>query len=906
MADDKQNKVIFCPACNGGGQIEHRTCSSCQGVGTYMFFDDNYLIWKKSYTPTIIYSNKIQRGVNQLINLLLLLIALAGLSFLFFQFYYITTTGVPILMLASWQNFKMLGFWSTMPFMMYLFYRISREDEGYKNVMIKSFDSEQVSSLKKRGKKIDISHSFSLNNIKALERAYHYAVKDQESAIQPIHVFAALLSDEKVSLIFARLGINVKQFQKQLVNIFLKDNIVVKNQGLNLSTETLEAVFGAYQIAYDKRKKKTDIAELIESLVLTDERIREILYDRDIDADKIKNVAEWIRTQELLQERYLSFRKKAFFKPKGVMNRAMTAVATPFLDLFSEDLTQLSRSGYLNLCVGREKELEDIYSLIDSGQRAVILVGFPGVGKTNIVEGVANNMVAEEVPIELQDKRFVSLSLSKLIAGAQGEGELENRILGIMNEIAKAGNIILFIDNIHNMVGATSVGTESLDLSEVFSEFIKKYNVITISTTTPGDYTKYIESNPLGQYFEKVKIEEPDFNKTVQIMEAKVTMIENKERVYFSYEALEKIVELSKRYIPDRYFPEKAILIMTEVAGKVRRQRGKNWIIDGEDVAGYISEKTSIPLTQITQKESEKLLNLEKVIHQRMVDQDEAVNFVANALRRARTEIRDAKKPIVNLLFLGPTGVGKTELAKTVAEVYFGEENKMIRLDMSEYQNKDSLDRLIGSASGGQAGQLTEVVRKKPFSILLLDELEKAHPDILNVFLQVMDDGRLTDGLGRTIDFTNIILIATSNANTTFIQQKIQEGWPIERIKTSLIQGELKDYFRPEFLNRFSGVVVFKPLSEDDLFQITKLLLKKLEATLEVKGIRLEATDEAVRELAHEGYDPIFGARPLKRVIQEKVDNALANFLLTGEIGRRDKVILEPGGQIKIEQAKEF
>ncbi len=536
----------------------------------------------------------------------------------------------------------------------------------------------------------------------------------------------------------------------------------------------------------------------------------------------------------------------------------------------------------------------------------MVLVGFPGTGKTNIIEGAANNMVAEEVPKVLQDKRFVSLSIAKLVAGAGGAGELEQRVLTIINEIARAGNIILFIDNIHNLVGAASVGTESIDLSEVFSEFLRRYNVITIATTTPPDYTKYLENNPLGQLFERVMINEPEFNQAIQMLEAKVGFVEAREQVYFSYEALERIVELSQRYISDRYLPEKAIIILEEVGSKVRKEKGKNWVVTGEDVAALISAKTNIPLTQITQSESDKLLNLEKIIHQRIVGQNEAVDFVANALRRARTEIRDLKKPIVNLLFLGPTGVGKTELAKTVAEVYFGDENNMIRLDMSEYQNKESLDRLIGSATGGEGGYLTEAVRKNPFSLLLLDELEKAHPYILNIFLQVMDDGRLTDALGRTINFTNIILIATSNASTEYIQRKILEGWPLEKIKQDLILNELKNYFRPEFLNRFNGIVLFKPLTKEEIVEITKLLLKKLAQTMEVKGIKLEATEEAVRELAKEGFDPIFGARPLKRVIQEKVDNALANFLLTGKIGRRDKVILEKGWVIRIEQAKEL
>ena len=312
-------------------------------------------------------------------------------------------------------------------------------------------------------------------------------------------------------------------------------------------------------------------------------------------------------------------------------------------------------------------------------------------------------------------------------------------------------------------------------------------------------------------------------------------------------------------------------------------------------MAALVAEKTNIPVTKLTEKESTKLLNLEEQIHKRLIGQNEAVNMVAAALRRARTELRSQKKPIVNLLFLGPTGVGKTELAKTVTEVYFGKENRMIRLDMSEYQEKGSINRLIGVPGGEKGGLLTESVRLNPSSLLLLDEIEKAHPDILNVFLQVMDDGRLTDALGRTINFTNLIIICTSNAGTDFIQEEIVKGTSVEIITETLIQEKLKPYFRPEFLNRFDGIVVFKPLGMEEIKQITKLLLKKLIKQLEEKGIILKATDEAITELAKAGFDPAFGARPLRRTIQNQVSDVLAKLLLTKKIGRRDIVILEKG-----------
>jgi ATP-dependent Clp protease ATP-binding subunit ClpA len=346
---------------------------------------------------------------------------------------------------------------------------------------------------------------------------------------------------------------------------------------------------------------------------------------------------------------------------------------------------------------------------------------------------------------------------------------------------------------------------------------------------------------------------------------------------------------------------------MEEVAVFVRKRRGSDAVVSGEDVATVVSEKTNITVTKVTEAESARLMNLEERIHERIIGQDEAVRAVASALRRARVELRDLRRPIANLLFLGPTGVGKTELAKTVAEVYFGDETNMIRLDMSEYQDAQSIYRLLGSpvetGRGNEGGYLTEAVRHNPFSLVLLDELEKAHPDILNVFLQVMDDGRMTDTTGRTIDFTNVIIIATSNAGTEVIQEGIREGATIDQLREQLLERELGRYFRPEFLNRFDQIVVFRPLAESEIVSVARLLLKQLAKRLEQKGIHLEASEAAVRELANAGFDPVFGARPLRRVIQERVDDALAKFLLTGKLGRRDRVILEPGGVIRVEEA---
>ncbi len=668
----------------------------------------------------------------------------------------------------------------------------------------------------------------------------------------------------------------------------------------------------AYLEAYDNRARKVDLPDLMVAIAGLNGLASEVLFDSEVDLDKVKNVAQWLRIQKLMRENWQKFRRRARLKPAGGMNRAMTAVATPYLDVFGQDLTRLAKLGYLAPCLNREKEISAIYRLIEGGNQSVILVGQDGVGKTAILEGLAQRMMAEEVPPILRDKRLINLSVAKLVSGAS-PAEAEARLLAVVDEILRSGNIVLAIGNIQDMIGITAppiggqaVVGHSLDLAEVLVSALAKKHFFCLATANPLNYRRYIEPSALNNVLEKVEIAEMSPNQAIQVLEAKSGPIEYKNKVYFSYEAIAKTVELADRYLRERYLPAKAVGLLEETAIAVRKKKGERGIVAGEDVAEIIAEKTKIPVTKITADESQKLLNLEERIHQRLVGQEPAVKMVATALRRARTELRDIHRPIANLLFLGPTGVGKTELAKTVAEVYFGSENQMIRLDMSEYQEQSAINKMIGAAGSKEGGYLTEAVRRSPFSLLLLDEIEKAHPDILNIFLQVMADGRLTDSQGRTIDFTNVILIATANAGTQFIQDKLKSGVNIQVVKDQLIGGELNKYFRPEFLNRFDGIIVFKPLAMAEVEQIAGLMIKKLADRLAVKGINFQVSPEAIKELAVAGFDPVYGARLLRRVIQEKVEDNLANYLLQNKIGRRDTIILQSGGWFKIEKAEQF
>ena len=626
------------------------------------------------------------------------------------------------------------------------------------------------------------------------------------------------------------------------------------------------------------------------------------MHEFAVDKDKIRNIILWFIVNEQLAANYKRYRKMASFKPGSNMDRAYTSVATPVLSHFSYDLTIAAKWGKLEFCVARHEELEDIWEKFESGQHGVLLVGPPGAGKNTVIDGVAQLMVREDVPKFLRDKRLVELDLSRLVSGVASAQALQ-RMVVVIDEVVRAGNIILYINNIENLMGISSGTEESFDLSEVLVDAIERKSIFCLAAVTRENFTKYIEGKPLGQALAPVAIKEPSGNQAIQIIESKIGYLEGKYKVYFSYNAIEEVIELSAKYIHDRYLPEKAINILEQVAVKVAKEKGEQTLVSEDDIARIISELTGIPVTKVTESEGVNLLKLEELIHQRMVNQEEAVAMIASSLRRARTQMRAGKRPIANFLFLGPTGVGKTELSKTVAAVYFGSEKHMIRLDMSEYQHPDSVKKMIGDATG-VAGYLTEAVRKAPFSLILLDELEKAHPDILNLFLQVFDDGRLTDGQGRTIDFTSSIIIATSNAGALFIQKQILAGARIENIKPTLINEYLNKVMRPELINRFDGVIVFEPLSRENVVDIAKLMLKSIADMLKEKGINFEAREEGVRILAKLGFDPKFGARPLRRLLQEKVEDIIANKILAGELKRRDTVIVDEQAIIQVEKAQ--
>ncbi|MFA5029630.1 MAG: AAA family ATPase [Patescibacteria group bacterium] len=913
--NEKKLDYLLCSSCQGRGEVNGAPCPVCQGRSLGLWLGDVLLFWGKSINSSAVLENQIRNIFKIIINSLLWVFGAVGIISLIWQLRLIWGTSPlsPQTNLLFLEGFWASVFWLSLVTDLYLFYRLSREADRQKKIKEKKYQSaddnllasERIGNFsffkqldKKR--KIDVSFSYVHDAWLAVNRSYLLARKLKHHEIEPVHLLASLLSFSKVALIIGRLGISRELLEEKLAKALAKLPV---GQKTGISLKIRKILLGAYQNAYLQNRHRVEVIDLFYVACQLDETVSNIMYDFEADLNKINNVVMWQGFQQILMENWLHFRSASRFKPRGDIDRAMTALATPFLDHFSQNLTTLAKYGYFVPCIGRDKELEEIFRAIESGgQRNVILVGEPGVGKSAIIEGIAQKMVTEEVPQSMQDKRLMSLNIASLIGGTTPD-KAQERLIRVMEEIIRAKNIILVVENIRELIGITTGEEESLDLSEIFAKYLLNGNFLCFTTATVGDYGRYIEgNNVLNDVFKLVKVPEVSRDGAIQVLELKSGIIEYSNRVFLTYEAIEKAVDLSSRFIHDKFLPSKAISVLEEAATMASKTRGKRTVVTGEDVAEIISQLTNIPATEVTQEESEKLLNLEARIHERIVGQNEAVKMVSTALRRARTELRSTKRPITNLMFLGPTGVGKTELAKAVAEVYFGNEKNMIRLDMSEYQETASLNRLIGTEDS--PGHLTEAVRKNPFSLVLLDEIEKADLNILNIFLQVMDDGRLTDGRGRLIDFTNTIIIATSNACTPFIQEQVRAGKEVESVKDDLVNDKLLAYFRPEFLNRFDGIIIFKPLTREEVKSIARLMLLRVAKTLEERGLGLEATDSFIEELSVAGFDPVFGARPLRRVIQEKVDDVLANYILQKRLSRRDVIVFDEKGKVDVRRGE--
>ncbi len=639
---------------------------------------------------------------------------------------------------------------------------------------------------------------------------------------------------------------------------------------------------------------------------------------------------------------------------------------TPTLDKFGRDLTQLANEGKFDPVIGRDKEIERIMQILSRRTKNnPCLIGEPGVGKTAVAEGLAQKIASGDVPESLKNKRLVTVDLSSMVAGAKYRGEFEERLKKVVEEVISAGNVILFIDEIHTIVGAGSA-EGAIDASNILKPSLARGELQLIGATTLNEYKKYIEKDAaLERRFQPVMVGEPSVEETCGILAGIRDKYEAHHGVKITDEALEAAAKLSARYITDRFLPDKAIDLIDEAASKKKlstltepddlkdienqleqiskdkqeaitaqdfekaaqlrdkekelnekaKERKENWkevstsnelTVTADDIADIISSWTNIPVRKLAEEESERLKNLEGILHTRVIGQDEAVTAVAKAIRRGRAGLKDPKRPIGSFLFLGPTGVGKTELSKALADTMFGTEDAMIRVDMSEYMEKHSVSKFIGSPPGyvgfEEGGQLTEKIRKHPYSVILFDEIEKAHPDVFNIMLQILDDGILTDAQGRKVDFRNTVIIMTSNLGAKDIlntasklgfasedKEKDAAKSENEKIREKVME-EVKRAFKPEFLNRIDEIIVFRRLVEEDIEKIAKLMLDSLKKRLEANEITAEFSDEAVALISKKGFDPVYGARPLRRAIQSNIEDMLSEEIIDGNIKAGDKI----------------
>ena len=640
------------------------------------------------------------------------------------------------------------------------------------------------------------------------------------------------------------------------------------------------------------------------------------------------------------------------------------STSSKLLDKYGRNLTECAKQDKIDPVIGRKKEIERIIQILSRRTKNnPVLIGDPGVGKTAIAEGLAIDIAEGRVPDTLKDKILYTLDMGSLLAGAKYRGEFEERIKQVIDEVIKKGNIILFIDEMHTIIGAGATGEGSIDASNILKPCLARGEIQVIGATTIDEYRKHVEKDSgLERRFQSVLIEEPTKEDTIEILKGLRDKYEAHHKVKITDESIKAAVDLSVRYITDRFLPDKAIDLIDEAASKVRLKentptkdikdleekinnikkekeesvRGQNFekaaklrdeqrkaqeeldsvrnswnksykhanVVDEETIAEVVGSWTGIPVSRMMEEETERLLKLEDILHERVIGQDQAIKSICTAIRRARAGLKDPNRPIGSFLFLGPTGVGKTELSKALAEAEFGDENQIVRIDMSEYMEKHSVSRLIGSPPGyvgyDEGGQLTEKVRRHPYSVVLFDEIEKAHPDVFNILLQILDDGRLTDSKGRTVDFKNTILIMTSNvgAKTIKKQKTLGFGTPdkdkkerdeYDKMKEN-IMSELKKQFRPEFLNRIDDIIVFHSLNKEDISQIVKLMCKTLVKRLDEMTIKLEMDEDAIDLIAKSGFDLEYGARPLKRSIQKELENELSELILQGTIKSGDIV----------------
>jgi ATP-dependent Clp protease ATP-binding subunit ClpC len=805
------------------------------------------------------------------------------------------------------------------------------------------------------------------------ERARQVVVLAQEEArtlkhnyIGTEHILLGLLREEEglAARVLESLDITVERVRAQVVRIVGSGEEVTSGQ-IPFTPRAKKVLELALREALSLGHNYIGTEHILLGLVRENEGVAaRILLDFDADSEKIRN--EVIRMLSGPGSRQRGSGSGAAAGATGAGATGEGKKSSKLLDQFGRNLTKLASDGKLDPVVGRETEIERIMQILSRRTKNnPVLVGEPGVGKTAVVEGLAQRIVSADVPELLKGKQIYTLDLAALVAGSKYRGEFEERLKKVMKEITQRGDIILFIDELHNLVGA-GAAEGAIDAASILKPALARGELQTIGATTLEEFRKYLErDSALERRFQKIVVDQPSVEEAVQILKGLRDRYEQHHKVNITDEALEAAADLADRYISDRFLPDKAIDLIDEAASRMRiksmtsppvyreledeieetrrakeaaieaqefekaanlrdqerrlsqkkRDLAEQWengeqserpSIGEEEIADIVSMWTGIPVFKLTEAETAKLMRMEEELHKRVIGQQPAVEVISKAIRRSRAGLKDPKRPTGSFIFLGPSGVGKTELAKTLSEFLFGDEDAMIRIDMSEYMEKHAVSRLVGSPPGyigyDEGGQLTEAVRRKPYSVLLLDEIEKAHPDVFNILLQILEDGRLTDAQGRTVDFRHTIVIMTSNIGASeiaknftlgFSQTADEMGVSYDEMKNR-VMGELKRVFRPEFINRIDDVIVFHKLAKNEIKQIVDLLLQRIRETMAERELVLELSEEAKDLLVDKGWDPAMGARPLRRAIQRYIEDPLADFVLRSQVPPGSTVLVEP------------
>lgn len=924
MAPEKKSSNVgffACPDCAGSGLRQGRACASCRGVGVFwVSANGSKFFWGEPIhggSPGAHQLKvKLRRLAGALGSVVTVFLVLFGLYFFFWRNFTLSvawmeelpmsadSAWVPVRLFTdvghgllkaariAWteRSGEALVFWLGVG--VWMIFRYFRHTwQGARKIInptapvVRSVWDPTARPL---GQAEDVAAYAAPQTLELLRTALSLAYGQ---GVYPtvFHVSLSLLKESDLAQVFARAEINLAEWEK-----FLREQIAQSAQepltphqkirGEVELTPALKAfLIRAWLEACGLGFKRIELEALVVAL-LAEPQMAEFFYLHKLEVEDMRVLALWASGWKEIQWTEADGRARR----KRVTNRAWTARVTPDLDRFSYDLTAMARAGELGYVIKRERELAELMRVLErKGGNNALLLGDEGSGRDSIVKALANLMVRDEVLPTLQDKRLVVLEISALVAGASVGGELELRLNRLIADLAGSANIILYIPDLHNLTVAG--GEQGFDAAKVLSPILAAANFQVIGSTDFANYHRYLEPRTdLTNSFEIVRVEELSDEETMKVLAISAGVIERREQVTITFRALKSALQLSKRYINNRLLPGKAVDLLAETAVEVKR-RGVA-VVREEDIAAVVTEKTGIPISAVEEGEAVKLLHLEESLHRRVVGQENAVREVAGALRRARVGMKRSNRPVGAFLFLGPTGVGKTELAKALAEVYFGSEQAMIRLDMSEYQTVESVEKILGSdevlPETSRGGYLTEAVKHRPFSLILLDEIEKAHRQVLNIFLQVMDDGRLTDSLGRTVDFTNTIIIATSNVGSEQIIRVFVNETNNRQI-LEMLSPYILEHFSPEFLNRFTAQIVFHSLAEADIQQILLFQLNKLAANLEeAQGVKLMLEAGALSYLAKIGYSAEYGARHLERTLQEKLENLIAVKVLSGAVKR--------------------